>query len=376
MKILQLSILSILCCSLWNTGFSQQLISMSHDIWNNTQSVFENSTREFYTYDTDGVLKIMLRQVYYENSWLNSSNVDYAYVSGKLTEKTEQQWNHQQNGWNPYSRTQYTYSGADTLSSVYQEWLSGVWTNQSRYVHEYDPQNGFKSQRSFEIWEDNQWRNLFRDTFSNNASGQVMQRIRYEWDNNQQQWELDYRCSYTYTSDGKISFVMKEEDDFTLGWIEVERENRTYDNKGLLTTTFTEKQYNQDGLWFNYFKSDFANNPDGTLHQMVFKVWIDDAWQNAFRKTYTYGTAVLGIVEAKMNTAEIFPNPADECVNISFAAETKAKLTVTGLHGKVFQTEDFTGTHAQLSLASLASGVYLLKIESEGKQQVQKIVKR
>ncbi|MBL7712740.1 MAG: T9SS type A sorting domain-containing protein, partial [Chitinophagaceae bacterium] len=87
----------------------------------------------------------------------------------------------------------------------------------------------------------------------------------------------------------------------------------------------------------------------------------------------------LGIDEAETSIkAVVYPSPAKDIVTVSTKENLKqASLSIMNLHGQlVLSEENVSGNRIELDLSGQASGVYFLKIVSEGRaSEVMKIIK-
>ncbi len=72
---------------------------------------------------------------------------------------------------------------------------------------------------------------------------------------------------------------------------------------------------------------------------------------------------------------DIYPNPADELVNILMPDnESKVKVTLTSMQGNVILTTIFYGSEAQLNTSHINPGVYVLRFETEGNVITKRLV--
>jgi hypothetical protein len=78
-------------------------------------------------------------------------------------------------------------------------------------------------------------------------------------------------------------------------------------------------------------------------------------------------------------TVKVFPNPASDYINISFAEplDAKVNLFLLDAQGKLFKTEviEPATTETQLNFQDLPSGVYLLKLVKGKLSNVYKVIK-
>lgn len=70
----------------------------------------------------------------------------------------------------------------------------------------------------------------------------------------------------------------------------------------------------------------------------------------------------------------VFPNPANEVINISLNKEVSASLSLLDISGKVVRTQALNGISTSINTASLNSGVYFVTINDGTSVSTQKVV--
>ena len=70
----------------------------------------------------------------------------------------------------------------------------------------------------------------------------------------------------------------------------------------------------------------------------------------------------------------VFPNPANEAINISLNKEVSATLSLLDISGKVVRTQALNGISTSINTASLNSGVYFVTINDGTSVSTQKVV--
>jgi hypothetical protein len=93
---------------------------------------------------------------------------------------------------------------------------------------------------------------------------------------------------------------------------------------------------------------------------------------NAFAIRMNMG--VLGLDEEAKVEISVFPNPANEVINISLNKEVSATLTLLDVSGKVVKTQVLNGISTSINTASLNSGVYFVTINDGTSVSTQKVV--
>lgn len=82
------------------------------------------------------------------------------------------------------------------------------------------------------------------------------------------------------------------------------------------------------------------------------------------------------IIEEETSLFQVYPNPADEYVQINFYDSQQGRITVSDVSGNVIIQQSVYGTHYSLSLNGLSAGMYFIKYENlDGASAVKRIVK-
>lgn len=87
--------------------------------------------------------------------------------------------------------------------------------------------------------------------------------------------------------------------------------------------------------------------------------------------------APAGVNENLLASLSVFPNPANDVVNVTNAENILVNgITVTDLNGRTVKTSKYNGVaNAQINISDLASGVYMLTVSSDKGSLTKKIVK-
>jgi len=77
------------------------------------------------------------------------------------------------------------------------------------------------------------------------------------------------------------------------------------------------------------------------------------------------------------NNFSVYPNPATNVVNIKSSVNTSMQtVSITDLNGRTVKTNTVSGNEAQINISDLASGVYMMNINSDEGSVTKKIVKK
>ena len=82
----------------------------------------------------------------------------------------------------------------------------------------------------------------------------------------------------------------------------------------------------------------------------------------------------LGIEETAANNFSVYPNPANDAINVSLATAAEATVTVLDLSGKTVKSTTMNGMNTTLSTTGMTSGVYFVNVTVGNTTTTQKIV--
>ncbi len=71
-------------------------------------------------------------------------------------------------------------------------------------------------------------------------------------------------------------------------------------------------------------------------------------------------------------TIEVFPNPANEVINVSSASGLK-RIVVTNSTGQIVYNEEISGNNSQVNVSDFIPGIYFIKIETQYNTVVKKV---
>ncbi len=144
--------------------------------------------------------------------------------------------------------------------------------------------------------------------------------------------------------------------------------------------------------WSSGMEMNGFDRTDARLSRYAFESWdhptptaatVVGTMYELYRPTVTSlgsfaivdGESTLGTIENTALSATIYPNPADEVLNIS--TENGAEIELIDTYGKLISKARANGSGTiQMNIASLPSGIYYVKSNSSGSFVTQKLVKK
>jgi len=129
------------------------------------------------------------------------------------------------------------------------------------------------------------------------------------------------------------------------------------DNSGTTLFSKIELTGRTPGEWITIRIFDYANNAFGEF------------------KIAAYDTSTAAVENDIIEGLSLYPNPVNDILNIA-SQEKITKLSVYNILGKLVKTAQPNTTDVNIDLNSLSTGIYMVRIEAEGKVSTQKIIKK
>jgi hypothetical protein len=361
--------MSLISCA-YDANFNMTLDSWK--FWNN--DVWENSSQRTYSYDVNNNLISELFQSGNVSLWENTYLQTFSYdANNNLLSKIVQSW--YMGAW--VNGTQYIYSydaNNNTLSFLSQDWNDTEWVNSSLYTYDYNENNLMISLKrqgwidgewynnvlyslSYDgnenlitylyqgwSWEDSSFVNSELDTYTYNASNEVVSDLFQTWDGSQWINSELYNFGYDINHNNTLSFSRYWNN---IAWVKDNQYSASYDENNFLISEAT-KTYDADGITILYGDS-----------------------------TYYYFRTVMGINDptSKDKNISIFPNPSTGSFTLS-ALSSINYIEVYDLNGDcIWSDYDLKRqTSKSIDLSASAKGIYFLKVKSGGVMHSRKIV--
>jgi hypothetical protein len=351
---------------------AQQVTGVVTETWQSSNWV--NFNRTINTYDSSGYLTISISQTWNGSAWVNSLRSNYANnPNGTVNQMVAQTWNTVSSTWEDLYRISYTYNAAGkVLTSTSENWtaLLSSWTPTVRTLNTYDG-SGYLVNDQLQIWDfiSSSWQNYQQTTYTNNGGGLVTQAVAQTW--NGAAYENSSRTTYTYNAGGKPTLIIGEIWNGT-AWDNSMRDTYDYDAGNHLTHTLSQEWDTATATYLNTTQENYTNNADGSVHQLVAQEWVNAAWVNAYRLTFTY--APLAVSQFEHNIVIAYPNPAQNFIRFrANGSLAERNYTITDVTGKSFLSGQMTEDDMAIDVNQLQAGIYFVRFE---KLQPIKIIKQ
>lgn len=155
---------------------------------------------------------------------------------------------------------------------------------------------------------------------------------------------------------------------------------------GKVTVYFTQPiSLNSDGYFASVNTEVNATNnirilDDQTVIQPSFASMIniigDASYTNGNAFAIRLLTGSAGINETANSSFEVYPNPANDVINIKLNNKSNALINILDLSGKLVKTTNVNGTSTSINTSDLTSGVYFVDVINGNNIETQKIVIR
>jgi len=117
-----------------------------------------------------------------------------------------------------------------------------------------------------------------------------------------------------------------------------------------------------------------------TLGTFGLNVALEATFASGINGTYYFGKteAVLGITQNQFNVFNVYPNPSFGKITLSLSTSENVSVSLLDIRGRRVCTELYSNNSdvftTELDFSTLASGLYMLNVESGAKKAIKKIV--
>jgi len=314
------------------------------------------------------------------NSFFNSNQTFYTNnSSGFPLQWFSQNKSNSGSPWTNSLRRSISYNPNNKpIVEIYEIWTGGSWQNSSRQTKTYDA-NGYLIYSITEAWDvaTNSYKNSSQTQYINNLNGAVMQTTAYNWNSSSNSWLQSIREIFTY--DPSATKLQSKITQLWINqtWESLRRETNTYNPNGFLIKILFENWDVATTSFKSSFQSNHQNNSNGTINQVINQIFneITSSWVNFSRVIYTYNSSLLLFEEMKP-TIKVFPNPSTDVINIINIGNSNSDIFILDQNGNFVEKQNFIGTNFSFSISNLPSGLYFIQIISHKSTYSEKFIKQ
>ena len=318
------------------------------------------------------------------NSWElieGDRRVDVYNTDNLLAIATHQSYDYDNLLWTTYREIMITYNASHKIDQIINRTINGlpniIQNDQmfslkyagfsikpdSVYLSSWDGSNWILAQRAIEI----EWPAAFIPIIEAAPFSYVLQNITTGV------WLDEERMSTTFLSGG---FVELTEHYIGNSWIPFNRITEEIDERG--NRILEKSEYFLDNSWLIINMDFYLNTYDAAdrLFEVVAQSWNSNSESLANiskRQFLDYGD-ISGLSYVN-ETTNIFPNPANNYLNVLVKNEVKSTFQIFDVTGKVLINGLLNSDVNQINVSDLPSGFYFIKLISSHKQSINPFVK-
>ncbi len=291
---------------------------------------WENLYRIFYTYNVSGNLISKLREVWQNNNWVNSYRYSTTYnINSNISSNVTENW--QNNDWVNAYKSIYLYNSIGKKSSEINQIWQGNWENRYKFTSTYND-FGFKVSETQENWQNNSWKIVERYLLANNENGQLLTKTRQTW---QEYWLNQDMSTYVYDANGNSVLGMDQ------------------------TWFFDWKPGNS--FWgLDLFVSGEKKHIDYLIGNYLYKAHF----------------VSLNTMSKDSRQFIIYPNPANDFINIYQTNNKIKEIRVVDIHGKklISKLNNRFENNYSIAIEMLSKGIYFLQLLTDNGIDTKKFV--
>jgi hypothetical protein len=186
-------------------------------------------------------------------------------------------------------------------------------------------------------------------------------------------WLDEERMSTLFLSGG---FVELTEHFIGNSWIPFNRITQEIDERG--NKTLDKSEYFLDDAWLIISMDVYLNTYDAAdrLFEVVTQFWNSNnqMLENISKRQYLDYGDISGLLDVN-GTTNIFPNPANNNINVLLKNEVKSTYEIFDVTGKNMLNGSLNSDVNQINVSDLPAGFYFIKMISDQKQSVNPFVK-
>jgi len=302
-----------------NSSFesSGHLTGKSTYKWDKIDSFWQKKKNYINTFNADSTRNTEIVQIGSLNDtlWHNNKQNLYFYKPDSFIVIREK-WSEANEKWNLNSKLENIYNDSHKTIKVtgyIRNIAENRWDNDFRVLSDYDTSNNLVKMR-YQRWENDMWENITKSNYDYNEIGVKIKHTSYVWDKANQKWKNRKQTIRKYNDAGKNTLIITKKGDTT-----------------------------------------------------------GDLWENVDKYIFYWSSYETSKVKKIENTIAVFPNPAKDYLYLAFEKISRdKKVFIYSLSSKLIMEDLVYGN--QIDISSLKTGIYFIKIDTNGKTYNSKFV--
>jgi hypothetical protein len=347
-------------------------------------AAYINQSKHVTLYANNGFQTGFENWEWISNSWQlieGDRRVDVYNADNLLAITTHQYYDYDNLLWTTYREIIITYNASHKMAELINRSINGlpnILENDQKfslkyagipikpdsvYLSSWDGSNWILAQRAIEI----EWPDEFIPIIEAAPFSYVLQ------NNTTGVWLDEERMSTTFLSGG---FVELTEHFIDNTWIPFNRVTEEIDDWG--NRTLEKSEYFLDNAWLIVNMDVYFNTYDAAdrLFEVVEQFWNSNSQmlENISKRQFLDYGDISGLLEVN-GTTNIFPNPANNYINVLVKNDVKSTYEICDVTGKNILIGSLNSDVNQINVSDLPAGLYFIKLTSAQKQSVNPFVK-
>ncbi len=331
-----------------------------------------------------------------------STKTEYVYgENGFVKTTTNSSWDLSNARWKPEARIEFVFDlyGNMLMDSTFAwDTLKSAWSLSQKDVQVLDPvdANLLPLCDTIFSWDTagKVWSNKTLTEYKSNSNNELMSLYEYSWKTNSNTWDTVFKSSYTIDANGnQSSGITYSKSSSTSPWVNYLKFDDSSDVAGnILASTNYFKDYASDSLVLSYrmqvtydfltpitdLEFAFANelglwvgnikHKNKVVNFESFNWDTTNGWVSYQLSTYYYSPFTSPIQTAQHSLSNkgfsIVQSPA--ILHLSFPSATHKTATLYTTSGRNLLHTEINSLTANLDIANLSPGSYILGISEEG----------
>ena len=350
--------------------------------WDKISNQFVIDRKNEYTYDASGNLTQDINSWFDENQSETKNKEEYKYDNkGKLTQTTLFQFSENTNEWIKGNLEEYTYDSKGNKKLIVLTEHTGSINGVEKYVTYNKEEYTYDSEGNNTL--------ILKTHLTGWGSNGGIEEYNYGYEKDE----------YTYDVNRKVTQYLNSRME-NGSWVVYDKNTTVYDDRG--NTTQEIGYYNWDeqtNQWMDIWKSEYTFDYKYTTNDLVVPWWWEEEfdspnsnmiteiveynWNNETNQWELDEKVILSYSPVNVTSANqrnagitsVYPNPCSESVSFSFPnSYSQITFELFDLQGRKIMSKAISNNE-KVNMEGYRSGMYLYKLNMDGKIESGKLVK-